>query len=421
LIAALVAGCGSTVPPVSPSPSPTASPSATSTPIPSAKPSSTPVPSAEVDAIYDEIEDQVVAIRGLDPKRDVTRRVIDESELRALITDQFDEDTPPDYLAASERLYKALGLIPPDSDLRDLTLDLLSGGVAGFYRNDQDTLYVVSKTGLPGVNERITFAHEYDHALQDQNTSVFTDQDGILDQTDRILARQAVYEGDATLLMTLWSIENFDLSDLAELLALGNDPEATALLEDMPAILRETLLFPYTTGLTFVQAIQAPGGWPAVNDLYDRMPTSTEQILHPEAYAANEAPVVVELPGDLATELGDGWSMPLQDTFGELQLGIWLRESGADPDAAAAATAGWGGDRLAVYDGPDDAWAVVVDTRWDSARDANEFADAAQGAVDGLANPAQLSTVDDRNGRILSAADQATLLELDVLMGGTGV
>jgi hypothetical protein len=113
--------------------------------------------------------------------------------------------------------------------------------------------------------------------------------------------------------------------------------------------------------------------------------------------------------------------MPLQDPVGELQLGIWLRESGADPDAAAAATAGWGGDRLAVYDGPDDAWAVVVDTRWDSARDANEFADAAQGAVDGLANPAQLSTVDDRNVLILIASDQATLLELDVLIGGTGV
>ncbi len=377
--------------------------------------------SAEVDAIYDAIEDQVVAIRGLDPTRDVTRRVIDAAELRTMMTEQFDEDAPPDYVAANEQFYKALGLIPADSDLRDLTLDLLSGGVGGFYRNDQDTLYVVSKTGLPGVNERITFAHEYDHALQDQNTSVFTDQDGILDQTDRILARQAVYEGDATLLMTLWSVENFDLSDLAELLALGSDPEAAALLEGMPAILRETLLFPYTTGTTFVQAIQVPGGWSAVNDLYDRMPVSTEQILHPEAYASNEAPIVVDLPDDLATELGDGWTVPFEDSFGELQLGIWLRESGADADAAATATAGWGGDRLAFYDGPDDAWAVVVDTRWDSARDATEFADAAQAAVDGLANPASLSTVDDQNVMILIASDEETLLDLDVLLGGTGV
>ena len=29
-----------------------------------------------------------------------------------MITQQFDKDTPPAYLAANERLYKALGLIP---------------------------------------------------------------------------------------------------------------------------------------------------------------------------------------------------------------------------------------------------------------------------------------------------------------------
>jgi hypothetical protein len=421
LIAVLVAACGSTVPPVSPSPSPTARPSAAPTAEPTPASSATPASSTEVDAIYDAIEDQVVAIRGLEPERDVTRRVIDETELRTMITEQFDEETPPAYVAANERLYKALGLIPADADLRDLTLDLLSGGVAGFYRKDQNTLYIVSRTGLPGVNERITFAHEYDHALQDQNTSVFTDQDGILDQTDRILARQAVYEGDATLLMTLWSVENFDLSDLAELLALSNDPETAALLEGMPAILRETLLFPYTTGLTFVQGFQVQGGWSAVNELYDRMPTSTEQILHPEAYAANETPVAVELPDDLAKELGTGWSVGLEDTLGELQLGIWLREAGVSDDASATAAAGWGGDRLAVYNGPDDAWAVVVDTRWDSARDATEFADAAQSAVDGLDDPAQLSTVADQNVMILIASDEETLLEIDVLMGGTGV
>ena len=349
------------------------------------------------------------------------RKVIDEAELRALISEQFDEETPPEYVAANDRLYKALELIPADADLRELTLDLLSGGVAGFYRSDQDTLYIVSRTGLPGVNERITFAHEYDHALQDQNTSVFTDQDGILDQADRILARQAVYEGDATLLMTLWAADNFDLSDLAELLAIGNDPEATALIERMPAILRETLLFPYTTGLTFVQAIQAQGGWDAVDALYDRMPTSTEQILHPESYAAREAPVVVDLPDDLATQLGDGWSVPLEDTLGELQLGIWLREGGVDPDDAATAAAGWGGDRLAVVEGPTDAWGVVLETTWDSPAEATEFLDAVQQVVDGLANPARISAPAGTGVTILIASDTETLLALDVIFGATGV
>jgi hypothetical protein len=423
LVAALlvVAGCGT-------SPSPSPSPSATPTPRPatpsaSASPSASPSPasSAEVDAIYDAIEEQVVEIRGLEPTGDVQRRVIDEDELRTLITEQFDEETPPEYVEANERLYKALGLISSDADLRDLTLDLLSGGVAGFYRPDEKTLYVVSKTGLPGVNERITFAHEYDHALQDQHTSVFEDQDGVLDQTDRILARQAVYEGDASLLMTLWGAEHFELADLAELLALGNDPEQLALLDRMPAILKETLLFPYTTGLAYVQAAQIEGGWEAVDDFYDQMPESTEQILHPEAYASNEHPDEVELPDDLAEQLGDGWSVALEDTFGELQLGIWLREAGIDPATESEATTGWGGDRLAVVEGPDGAWGVVVVTTWDSSDDANEFLDVAEVATQGLENPAEVLAPGGPEITILIGSDQATLQVLDGMFGATGV
>ena len=415
----VVVACGSSVP--SPTPSPTVSPSAAPTASPSPSLSPSPASSADVDALYDAIESQVIEIRGLRPERTVARKVIDEAELRTMITEQFDEETPPEYVAASDRLYKALGLIPADADLRTLTLDLLSGGVAGFYRSDQETLYVVSRTGLPGVNERITFAHEYDHALQDQNTSVFADQDGILDQGDRILARQAVYEGDATLLMSLWAAEHFDLSDIAEMLALANDPEAAALLERMPTILRETLLFPYTTGLAFAQAVHGEGGWAAVDALYERMPASTEQILHREVYEANEAPIVVDLPDDLADQLGEGWSVPLEDTFGELQLGIWLREAGIDPDTAGTAAAGWGGDRLAVVEGPDDAWGVVLETTWDSAADATDFLDAAQPAVDGLANAARISAPGGEGVTILVASDDETLLALDVIFGATGV
>ena len=312
-------------------------------------------------------------------------------------------------------------LIPPDASLRDLTLDLLSGGVAGFYLDDLNTLYVVSRTGMPGANERITFAHEFDHALQAQNTSVFTDQKGVLDQSDRILARQAIYEGDATLLMTLWGAAHFNLSDIAEMLSLSSDPEALALLDRMPAILRETLLFPYSAGLSYVQSAQAVGGWEAVDRFYDRMPESTEQVLHSEAYQAREHPVVVRLPDDLAGQLGAGWSVPLQDTFGELQLGIWLREAGVADATATAAAAGWGGDRLAVVEGPGGAWGVVIETTWDRAADATEFVDAAQAAVDDLSHPARISAPGGQAVTILIASDEPTLLALDVIFGATGV
>ena len=412
-----------------------APPSATSTPIASPPPtasgptttaSASPVaPSASADAasdaIYDTVEQQVIGIRGLKPSHPVERQFITEAELRVLITEMFDEDTPPAYLAANERLYKALGLIPETSDLRDLSLDLLSGGVAGFYRNDQGKLYVVSKSGGPGPNERFYFAHEYDHALQDQNSTVFKDQDGILDQSDRLLARASVYEGDATLLMTQWAAGNLSQEDLLEIISSGSDPAVQAVLDRTPAILRDTLTFPYTTGFGFVTAIQTAGGWPAVDALFTKMPTSTEQILHSDKYTAGEAPVAVTLPADLATRLGTGWSVPLQDTFGEYQLGIWLREAGLANAEATEAAAGWGGDRLAVMEGPDGAWAVVLDTTWDSEKDATEFADAAHKAVEALPHKTQISTPDAKGVTIVIASDDATIQALDPIFGATGV
>ncbi len=411
----LVTACGSAA--TSPAPAPTATPAPTPTQPASAAPSAPASPAASVDAgaIYDLVEQQVIAIRGLKPTKPVARQFIDEAELRTLITTEFDQQTPPAYLAAQERLYKALALIPANSSLRTLSLDLLSGGVAAFYRDDESKLYVVSKSGGAGPNERFYFSHEFDHALQDQNSTIFKDQRGILDQGDRLIARQSVYEGDATLLMTQWAAANLTQADLLELLSASADPAAQAAMAKAPAILRDTLTFPYTTGLTYVSNIQSKGGWDAVNALFKDMPASTEQILHPEK--ATEAPVAVTLPADLATSLGKGWSVPLQDTFGELQTAIWLRESGVkNADGAAA---GWGGDRLAVIEGPDGAWAIVMKTVWDTPADATEFETAATAALDKSPGVAQvLPGVGGTTRWVLIASDAATASKV---AGATGL
>ncbi|HEY6012410.1 MAG TPA: hypothetical protein VIU37_00325, partial [Candidatus Limnocylindrales bacterium] len=235
------------------------------------------------------------------------------------------------------------------------------------------------------------------------------------------LARQAVFEGDATLLMTLWAAAHFGPADMLAYLALSADPAAQAVLQRTPPFLRDLLLYPYTTGLSFVQATQLRDGWAGVDDLYRRMPVSTEQVLHPEKYAADEAPIQVDLPADLAAQLGSGWTVPLEDTFGELELGYWLRESGVKPATATSAAAGWGGDRLAVAKGPSGAWGVVIDTAWDTAADASEFADAANLAIAGLANPARVSSPAGTHVTVLVASSQDALLALDVIFGATGV
>ena len=151
------------------------------------------------------------------------------------------------------------------------------------------------------------------------------------------------------------------------------------------------------------------------------MPDSTEQILHPDKYAANEAPIPMGMPEDLARQLGTGWSVPLEDTFGELEIEDWLRDAGVPSATAAAAAAGWGGDRLAVAEGPSGAWGVVIETTWDTAADASEFSDAANVAIGDLANPARISASSGKEVTVLVASDQNALLALDVIFGATGV
>jgi hypothetical protein len=192
-------------------------------------------------------------------------------------------------------------------------------------------------------------------------------------------------------------------------------------MNNMPAILQETLLYPYTTGALYVQQAQATGGWDAVNAFFDRMPVSTEQVLHAEKYAAGEQPVDVELPKDLAKDLGAGWSVPLTDTFGELQTGIWLRADGVPRAQADAAATGWGGDRLAVINGPDGAWALAMHTVWDTAEDATEFEAAATTALAKAGGTGQVLPGAGGTTRwVVVGSDDATLSKVAGVLGLAG-
>jgi hypothetical protein len=415
-----VAACNSASPTPSPEPSPTAPPpSAAAVPSPSEAPSaaSSSEPTA-ADSVYDEIEQEVATLRGLQPTETVARKTLDAAQLAAEMEKLYHEESPPELVAANERFYKSLDLLPPDASLGDLTVEMLSGGVAGYYRDDQKTLYVVSRSGEVGANEKITFAHEFNHALQDQHFTIFKDQEGVTNRSDWLLARQAVYEGDSSLLMTLWASENFTPAEFQDLLAQGLNDPSSAMLERMPAILRETLLYPYTTGLSFTQGQYiSGGGWAGVDALYANVPETTEQILHPEKYRAGEGPVEIRVPDDLTAQIGPDWKLALDDTFGEFQTGVWLRDAGAAN--ATDAAAGWGGDRVLVLDGPGDAWATVLASEWDTAADAAEFEAAAGPLVEALDDPAALLPGGTDTGRWVVVASNDEVLK--AVTGGLGL
>ncbi|MEA2518709.1 MAG: hypothetical protein QOF49_789 [Chloroflexota bacterium] len=418
-LAVVLSACGTSGPTGAPAGTAT-SPSAGSSAAPIASAAATSV--ADPNAVYAAIEQQVRAIRGLQAKRPVEPQVLDAAGIRTLTSEAFTKDNPPDVLAANERILKAFGLLPADASLTKLYIDLLGSQVAGLYSPDDKKLYVVSRSGGLGVAEKSTFSHEYTHALQDQNFDIATLKLDEVGQGDRSFARLALVEGDATLAMSYWQLQNLSQAELGQLIAGAGDDESTKALLTMPAILRESLLFPYIQGLTFVQGIQTARGWGAVDDVFAKPPASTEQILHPDKYAAGEVPLPVDLPAGLAARVGAGWTVALEDTFGEFQLAVWLRgNTGLGAGGANDAAAGWGGDRVAVVNGPNGAWGVILRSRWDSDVDAAAFETAAGPLVQNLSSPASILPGGGGPERwVLIGSDDASLAALARALGLAG-
>jgi hypothetical protein len=406
--AVALSGCGT----VAPSSSPASASSAPQSTAPSTAAGPTASPRSAAD-VYAAIREEVIQIRGLTPTKPVDPVSLDETQLRTNLTADFDRENTPAELQLGQDELITLGLLPKDANLRSVMLDFQSGQVAGYYSPDKDQLFVVSRSGGLGPTEMVTYAHEFTHQLQDQRVGLKSLGLDAPDQSDRGLARLALVEGDATSVQGAWMQQNLTSQQMGELLQASLDPKAIAALQNAPPFVRETSLFPYQTGLAFVTGLVAPGGYAAVDTAFKDPPSSTEQVLHPEKYAAHEAPVAVTIPAGIAAKLGAGWTVAGQDTLGELVLQIWMKQGAVAPADATAAAAGWGGDRLVVLRGPAGAVGVGLITTWDTPADAASFNLQASLAARAL-DPGSVVTVGPGRQIIVAmgarAADIATFL-----------
>ncbi len=326
----------------------------------------------------DAIEQQVVDLRGLDPKQDVPRILLTEEELRQRMMADFEEDYTPQEVRHDVLTLAAFGFVEPDLDLYNLFVDLYTEQVAGFYDTDEQTIYVVSRGAKPGASDRTTFAHEFNHALQDQHFDL--DRYGVTDDeevkktldldSEAEWAGLALIEGDAVLVQTQHMLTYFDQNDWEEMFAEFEEMDMSV-MDSAPLIIQETLMFPYDEGAVFVEHLYQQGGWPAVNAAFAQPPVSTEQILHPERYP-EDIPQVVSLP-PLTDTLGNGWHQVDEDILGEFQLGLYLALHEPQQTASQAA-AGWDGDRYAVYwNGDETDYVLVMKNVWDDESEADEF------------------------------------------------
>ena len=394
-----------------PTPTPTFSPGAVILPtveIPVRTP--TPVPSAEqvLARKLDIIGFRTSILRGLPASGPVARAFVTKDELRALVAEEMEEDREETLL--TQKLYTTLGILEPDVDLFNLMAGVFTDIVLGFFDTEENKLYVVGdETDFSEQNE-LTVAHEFVHGLQQLHFDLDAIRESIEDNTDHRRAFRALVEGDATVGELLYGSKHFDDRQRAAVQAEARRADFSAYFA-APLVIQRTIAFPYLEGRSFaVELFLQTEDFELIDEAFEYVPRSSEQIIHPEKYANREEPVEVTVP-DVSSSLGEGWAELDRDTFGELLLRSYLA-SWIDPQVASAAAAGWGGDRFALYEGPGHGLALGAVTRWDTEEDAMEFIDAFRDVTQARLGSDWDPLEDVESAFILRGASQTALISL---------
>lgn len=320
-------------------------------------------------ALVDSLRAPVERAAGLTFKSPPTSAMRSREQVNAYLVAKLDEELPPERMRGIETAYRMFGLLPDTLQLRALLLDLYTEQVAGYYDPDSAMLFGVE--GADRSQLRLVLAHEMIHALQGQHLPL----DSILSarsNNDRLTAAQAILEGQATLA---------SLDVLAPSQQVARNPEFWELYREQvraqqasmpvfrraPLILRESLIFPYLQGAEFMHWwMQSPRG--DTLPYGELMPVSSEQILHPARYQANDQPAALRLAPDT--------NAVYEDVLGENEIRVILATLAGSDEVQTVVPLGWGGDRYRLYqtpDGPALVWYAV----WDDARAAERFMRAA--------------------------------------------
>jgi hypothetical protein len=339
-----------------------------------AKPAAVNPKTAAVREATAEVLQETSELRKLPILRPVQSGAQTRAEIEQMLVRNLNESASPEEMRASEIVLKKLGLTPADFQLRPFIIKLLAEQVAGYYEPKTQEFYLADWIDIDG--QKPVMAHELTHALQDQHFNLRRFENWPKHDSDAELSAHSLVEGDASFLMMQYIVRN-PARRLAFMKSMGaSSAGATEQIDKAPRVLRETLLFPYFQGMAWVAGVYKQGGWDAVSAAYTNLPKSTEQILHNDKYAANEPPVKVALR-DISASLGRGWKMADNDVEGEWGYYLMLDQILESPDVSKKASAGWGGDRYALFTGPKPSDVLVAQKAvWDTERDAREFFDA---------------------------------------------
>jgi len=320
----------------------------------------TPDEAKKLFSMVDELSAYAAKESGLKAITPVKRQLISRKEVDRYLRERFDEDEGAKRFEQGELVLKKFGMLNRDFALKPFLLDLLKEQIEAYYDTKRKTIFLLDWVSLD--EQRPVLAHELTHALQDSRvglekwsdqsptttpTNVIEDQQH-LDLDEAETARQAVAEGQATAVMMNLALKPSGKSvekdaELAERLEDGmSATDDTPLLAQAPLLISESLLFPYREGFGFTRQLWADKGRDAAfAAALDHPPSSTWEILHPEAYEQHQTPPVPTMP-DVHPLLDKDYRPYDIGQIGELDLRILLELMGGD-DAVSDLLPDWNG------------------------------------------------------------------------------
>ncbi len=298
-------------------------------------------------------------VRGLHATRPVPAVLLAPAAFNRVLTRDLEGSTSLDELRVEAQTLTLLGLLSPRVDPRRALLAVSDGGVVAFYDPGGRRFFLARRHGHLSLDDRVTVAHEYTHALQDQAFGldrVRPPDGGPVRNADRVLAETALIEGDATVTMALYAQAAFTQQEYVQWLGESSVPPANGTTSGagagMPRYLRDLASFPYDAGTAFEQTLLDQGmsgpGFDRVDAAFHHPPTSTRQILHPALYRQDPAAPAPDLAPP-SPRLPGGWQREVSDVMGEYGLRDMLAQR-LDEDMAGRVAAGWRADRYTLFD-----------------------------------------------------------------------
>ncbi len=271
---------------------------------------------------------ELSVITGFPIKHPVAFESITREQINRYLQDRIKEVTKPSELRAEELTLKKFGFVPQNFDLRKNTIDLLTEQAAAFYDFHRKKLFISdwAQTSMRDV----ALIHELAHALADQSFSLEKFTKKVEQDSEKSLARQAVVEGQA-MWLTDAVIARRDGRSKARLEDDNNEAEPSGkfpVFDTAPLYIRENLIFPYSAGERFQDAVYEKHQQAALSDVFRDPPVSSQQVMHPDKYFSHKAPVLPGLPKD-----PKGFKRFAEGVLGELDHSVLLRQYTTPDDA----------------------------------------------------------------------------------------